>query len=169
MKLLFASDSFKGTLSSEQIIRLLTETAEKIFPGCETSGVPIADGGEGTVDAVIAVTKGSLRKVKVHGPLMEETEASYGVFHGDSAIIEMASASGLPMVPTEKRNPLNTTTYGTGELIRDTASSRLQSAEVQRTTVEWAQCVRLEFVSSMWMAQSFLAVAQTLRKLQKSI
>ena len=119
MKLLFASDSFKGTLSSEQIIRLLTETAEKIFPGCETSGVPIADGGEGTVDAVIAVTKGSLRKVKVHGPLMEETEASYGVFHGDSAIIEMASASGLPMVPTEKRNPLNTTTYGTGELIKD--------------------------------------------------
>lgn len=119
MKLLFASDSFKGTLSSEQIIRLLTETAEKIFPGCETSGVPIADGGEGTVDAVIAVTEGSLRKVKVHGPLMEETEASYGVFHGDSAIIEMASASGLPMVPTEKRNPLNTTTYGTGELIKD--------------------------------------------------
>lgn len=119
MKLLFASDSFKGTLSSEQIIRLLTESANRIFPGCETAGVPIADGGEGTVDAVIAVTKGSIRTVPVHGPLMEETTASYGVFNGDSAIIEMAAASGLPMVPTEKRNPLHTTTYGTGELIKD--------------------------------------------------
>lgn len=119
MKLLFASDSFKGTLSSEQIIQLLTDSANRIFPGCETVGVPIADGGEGTVDAVIAVTKGSLRTVKVHGPLMEDTSASYGVFHGNSAVIEMAAASGLPMVPTQKRNPLHTTTYGTGELIKD--------------------------------------------------
>lgn len=119
MKLLFASDSFKGTLSSEQIIRLLTDSANRIFPGCETVGVPIADGGEGTVDAVIAVTKGCLRTVKVHGPLMEEASASYGVFHGDSAIIEMAAASGLPMVPAQKRNPLHTTTFGTGELIKD--------------------------------------------------
>ena len=57
MKLLFASDSFKGTLSSDQIIKLLNESAQRIFPGCETVGVPVADGGEGTVDAVIAVTK----------------------------------------------------------------------------------------------------------------
>lgn len=123
MKFLFASDSFKGTLSSEKIIELLTESAEKIFPGCETAGVPVADGGEGTVDAVIAVTKGTIKKVKVHGPLMEETEATYGEFNGDSAIIEMAAASGLPMVPTEKRNPLNTTSYGTGELIKDALDS----------------------------------------------
>ena len=119
MKLLFASDSFKGTLSSEQIIRLLNDSANRIFPGCETLGIPIADGGEGTVDAVIAVTGGVIRKVSVHGPLMEKIEAAYGVFHGDSAIIEMAVASGLPMVPEEKRNPLHTTTYGTGELIKD--------------------------------------------------
>jgi glycerate kinase len=119
MRFLFASDSFKGTLSSERIIELLSTWADKIFPGCETLGVPIADGGEGTVDAVITVTKGEKRQVAVHGPLMEMAESSYGVFHQDSAIIEMAAASGLPMVPTEKRNPLNTTTYGTGELIRD--------------------------------------------------
>ncbi len=119
MKFLFASDSFKGTLSSEKIIELLNTSAKKVFPHCETSGVPIADGGEGTVDAVIAVTKGEIRRVKVHGPLMEETTAPYGVFHGDSAIIEMAAASGLPMIPAEKRNPLHTTTYGTGELIKD--------------------------------------------------
>jgi glycerate kinase len=119
MRFLFASDSFKGTLSSEQIIRLLNDAAHKIFPECETKGVPVADGGEGTVDAVIAVTEGALRTVEVHGPLMEPEKASYGVFHGDSAIIEMAAASGLPMVPEEKRNPLHTTSYGTGELIRD--------------------------------------------------
>lgn len=118
MKFLFASDSFKGTLSSEQIIHILTDAANEIFPGCETLGVPIADGGEGTADAVIAVTKGDKLEVKVHGPLMEETVASYGVFGKDSAIIEMAAASGLPMVPVEKRNPLHTTTYGTGELIK---------------------------------------------------
>ena len=119
MRFLFASDSFKGTLTSEQIIRLLSQAAEEIFPGCETAGVPVADGGEGTVDAVVTATGGEYHKVTVHGPLMEEVTASYGVFHGDSAIIEMAAASGLPMVPNEKRNPLNTTTYGTGELIKD--------------------------------------------------
>lgn len=119
MKFLFASDSFKGTLSSEKIIDLLTRAAEDIFPGCETAGTLIADGGEGTVDAVIAMTKGSMVEVPVHGPLMEETKAFYGKINEDSAIIEMAAASGLPMVPTELRNPLNTTTYGTGELIKD--------------------------------------------------
>ena len=119
MKFLFASDSFKGTITSEQSIRLLTEAAQKIFPGCETYGVPVADGGEGTVDAVVAAVNGTMREVTVKGPLWEETKAAYGVFRGDSAIIEMAAASGLPMVPVEQRNPLNTTTYGTGELIRD--------------------------------------------------
>lgn len=119
MKFLFASDSFKGTLSSEKIMELLDASAKQVFPDCETMGVPIADGGEGTVDAVISVTNGKIRHVKVHGPLMEEVTASYGVFRGDCAIIEMAAASGLPMVPVEKRNPLHTTTYGTGELIKD--------------------------------------------------
>lgn len=119
MKVLFASDSFKGTLTSEQIIQILTDTAKEIFPGCETLGVPIADGGEGTVDAVITVTGGEKKEIKVHGPLMEDSTAVYGVFGGDSAVIEMAAASGLPMVPADKRNPLYTTTYGTGELIKD--------------------------------------------------
>ncbi|MCB7321179.1 glycerate kinase family protein [Lacrimispora sp. 210928-DFI.3.58] len=121
MKFLFASDSFKGTLSSERITALLKESAERIFPGCETAGVPVADGGEGTLDAVILALNGKLQKVMVHGPLMEERESFYGEFvenGASSAIIEMAAASGLPMVPAQKRNPLNTTTYGTGELIK---------------------------------------------------
>lgn len=119
MKFLFASDSFKGTLSSEQIIEILQGSAERIFPGCESAGIPVADGGEGTVDAVIAAVGGSRRTAEVHGPLMERVRASYGVFHGDCAVIEMAAASGLPLVPKEKRNPLYTTTLGTGELLKD--------------------------------------------------
>ena len=119
MKFLFASDSFKGTLSSERITALLEESARRLFPGCETAGVPVADGGEGTIDAVIRALNGTYRRLTVHGPLMEERESFYGEFEGDSAIIEMAAASGLPMVPAAKRNPLHTTTYGTGELIRD--------------------------------------------------
>ena len=119
MKFLFASDSFKGTLSSERITQLLEAAEEQTFPGCETAGVPVADGGEGTIDAVISALNGTYRRLTVHGPLMEEAQSFYGEFEGDSAIIEMAAASGLPMVPADRRNPLNTTTYGTGELIRD--------------------------------------------------
>lgn len=130
MKLLFASDSFKGSLTSEQIIRLLTQSAEEIFPGCVCAGVPIADGGEGTVDAVIQVTKGFKKEVTVHGPLMVEAQASYGIFQKDHAVIEMAAASGLPMVPTELRNPLNTTTFGTGELIRDALDNGIRKLAI---------------------------------------
>lgn len=119
MKFLFASDTFKGTLSSERITSLLRESAGRSFPGCETAGIPVADGGEGTIDAVILALNGDWRRLTVHGPLMEERESFYGEFEDDGAIIEMAAASGLPMVPKEKRNPLYTTTYGTGELIKD--------------------------------------------------
>ncbi|MBE5994131.1 MAG: glycerate kinase [Paenibacillaceae bacterium] len=118
MKFLFASDSFKGSLSSVEIVGILTEEAKRIFPDCECRGVSVADGGEGTIEAVIDAMNGQTRTVLVHGPLMEETTADYGVFDGSHAVIEMAKASGLPMVPAEKRNPLNTTTYGTGELIK---------------------------------------------------
>lgn len=118
MKFLFASDSFKGSLSSVEIVGILTEEAKRIFPDCECGGVSVADGGEGTIEAVIDAMNGQIRRVLVHGPLMEETIADYGVFHGSHAVIEMAKASGLPMVPAEKRNPLHTTTYGTGELIK---------------------------------------------------
>ena len=119
MKLLFASDSFKGSLTSEKTVELLGRAAHEVFGACECSGVPVADGGEGTVEAVLAAEQGEQAAVKVHGPLMEEIESFYGIFDRDKAVIEMAAASGLPMVPEELRNPLNTTTFGTGELILD--------------------------------------------------
>lgn len=127
MKYLFSSDSYKGTISSARIADILTESAKKINPDIETVGLPIADGGEGTVDAVLEANSGTRCTVKVHNPLMEETEASYGLFNlpwdsedsGLSAIIEMSAASGITLISPETRNPLNTSTYGTGELIRD--------------------------------------------------
>ena len=117
MRLIFASDSFKGTLSSEKTVELLTKASHEVFGPCETYGVPVADGGEGTTDAVVLATKGEKVYTDVHGPLMEMTRAYYGILSDTEAVLEMAQASGLPMVPEEKRNPLNTTTYGTGELV----------------------------------------------------
>lgn len=122
MKFLFASDSFKGTLSSEKIISILEEEAFKVFPDCKAKGVAVADGGEGTVDAVVAATGGSPEYVDVKGPLWEDVKSSYGRLDDNRAIIEMAKASGLPMVALDKRNPLNTTSYGTGQLINDALS-----------------------------------------------
>ena len=118
MKILCASDSFKGSLTSEQTILLITKAAKEVFGDCEVMGVPVADGGEGTVDAVIKAEKGEMIDCKVHGPLAEPVTACYGVFD-DTAVIEMSTASGLPLVPQNLRNPMNTTTLGTGELILD--------------------------------------------------
>ena len=119
MKFLFASDSFKGTLSSTEISDLLEISAFRHFPGCSCVKVPIADGGEGTVDAIMRAAGGTYRQVTVHGPLFEERISSYGIIDQKKVIIEMAAASGLPLVPDKLRDPMKTTTYGTGQLIRD--------------------------------------------------
>ena len=111
MKFLFASDSFKGTLSSEQTVELLAKAAKEVFGDIEYSGVPVADGGEGTTDAVIAAENGEKITVNVHGPLMEERQAYYGRLDDHRAVLEMAAASGLPLVPEDKKNPLYTTSY----------------------------------------------------------
>lgn len=119
MKLLFASDSFKGTITSTESAAMLEKAAREVFGTAECTSIPVADGGEGTTDAVIAACNGKKISVTVHGPLMESVQAYYGDLGNQSAVMEMAVASGLPMVPPEKRNPLNTTTYGTGELLKD--------------------------------------------------
>ena len=119
MKLLFASDSFKGSLSSEKTVELLAKAAKDVFGDVEYEGVPVSDGGEGTVDAVVAAEHGTKISVDVYGPLMTRIKAEYGRLDDNRAVIEMAAASGLPLIKREERNPLNTTTVGTGELIRD--------------------------------------------------
>ena len=119
MKFLFASDSFKGTLSSRQTARLLTQAAREIFPDCECDSIEVADGGEGTTDAVVAATGGGRVEVNVHGPLWEERTAVYGKLDEKTAVMEMAAASGLTLVPDDKKDPRKTTSYGTGEMIKD--------------------------------------------------
>jgi glycerate kinase len=119
VKFLFASDSFKGSLSSEKTGELLERAAKEVFPDCICEKLPVADGGEGTVDAVIRATGGEKISVMVHGPLMEKCAAYYGKPDENRAVLEMALASGYALVPQEKQNPLYTTTFGTGELIRD--------------------------------------------------
>ena len=117
MNFLFASDSFKGSLSSPKIAELLTRAAKEVFPDCSCSWIPMADGGEGTAEAVIQAAGGTWVPVTVRGPLGEPVGAGYGLLPGGSAIIEMASASGLVLVDPSLRDPRNTSTYGTGELI----------------------------------------------------
>lgn len=121
MKILFASDSFKGSLSSEKICMLLDRAAKRVFPQAETQGLLVADGGEGTVDAVVKELKGSYCFMDVKDPLFRNIRAAYGLLPNGEAVIEMAAASGLTLVPAEKRNPLFTTSYGTGMMIKDAA------------------------------------------------
>jgi len=118
-KVVIAIDSFKGCLSSAEAGKAAAGAIRSVFPECEVCCLSVADGGEGMLEVLITATNGQKVHVSAHGPLMEELETYYGISgDGKTAFIEMASISGLPLVPPEKRNPMLTTTYGTGELIR---------------------------------------------------
>ncbi|MGL5000246.1 MAG: glycerate kinase family protein [Cetobacterium sp.] len=119
MKVVVAIDSFKGSLSSVELGVAIELGIKKVYPEVEIVKVPIADGGEGTVSSLVEGTNGKIVKVVVNNPLMEKVEASYGIMGDGTAVIEMAEASGLPLISLEKRNPMKATTYGTGELIKD--------------------------------------------------
>jgi len=119
MKFLFAPDALKGSLTSAQAAGLLEKAARAVFEQVECFTVPVADGGEGTMEAVLAAEGGRWMEAEATGPLGEKVKAKYGALDERRAVIEMAQASGLPLVPPEKRNPLYTTTFGTGELIRN--------------------------------------------------
>ncbi|MGN0188175.1 MAG: glycerate kinase [Candidatus Cryptobacteroides sp.] len=122
-KIVIASDSFKGSLSSLQVAESAALGIVGVLPGCEIVKVGIADGGEGTVDAVVRGTGGRFIRKSVMNPLMRPVEAVYGILpDGETAVIEAAAASGLTLLDPSERNPLLTTTYGTGELIMDALS-----------------------------------------------
>ena len=119
MKILIAPDSFKESLSAMQVATEIASGFREIFPHAEIIMVPVADGGEGTVQAMIEASSGRRVDLTVSGPLGEPVQAFYGLTGGDQiAVIEMAAASGLELVPIERRNPMLTTSAGTGELIR---------------------------------------------------
>lgn len=118
MKVVIASDSFKGSLSSREVAEAAVRGIRKVLPICELVGVNVADGGEGTVDAVVEALGGEVVATVVSDPLGRPISACYGTV-GKMAIIEMAAASGLPLLREEERNPWLTSTYGTGEMIMD--------------------------------------------------
>lgn len=122
MKVLLAPDSFKGSLSSKDVCSALKEGIKRAV-NAEIIEVPIADGGEGTVESLVISTGGKITDVYVTGPLGERIKAFYGVLNDGTAIIEMAASSGLCLIPQNKRNPIKTTTYGVGELIKSALDS----------------------------------------------
>ena len=123
MKVAVAIDSFKGSLSTFQAGKAISEGIKKVYEDAEVHISPLADGGEGTVDAIISAAGGEMVEATVHNPLGKFIKSSYGfVPHTKTAVIEMSSAAGITLISEEERNPLNTTTYGVGELILDAIS-----------------------------------------------
>ena len=118
MKVLVAPDSFKGSLTALEAAESIKKGIKKFDAQIEVDLLPLADGGEGTVQSLVDAANGEIIRKEVTGPLGKKVEAFYGLLTAqNTAVIEMAAASGLPLVPEAKRNPLKTTTYGTGELI----------------------------------------------------
>lgn len=118
-KVVIASDSFKGCLSSAEVARAAGMGVLDVCPGCEVVSLAVADGGEGTVDALAATLGARIRRVEVSGPLGRRVVAEYAIAPDGTAVIEMAKASGLTLLSPDERNPLAATTYGTGELVAD--------------------------------------------------
>lgn len=128
MRILIAPDKFKGSLAAADVAAAIAAGIRQILPRADISLCPLADGGEGTVPAMLAATSGRLLRQVVVGPLPQMSlQAEYGIL-GDNqtAVIEMASASGLVLLSDAQRNPFNTTTYGTGQLIRAAATAGCQ-------------------------------------------
>lgn len=122
MKTVIAIDSFKGSLSSVMAGRAASDGIRRVFSDGEFIVRPIADGGEGTVEALTEGLGGTLRTVRVMGPLGTATQAQYGIVDGKTAVMEMSAAAGITLISEKERNPLYTTTYGVGEMIADAVS-----------------------------------------------
>jgi glycerate kinase len=119
-KILLIPDSFKGTMSSSTICGIMERSIKRHYPEAEVIQIPVADGGEGSVDSFLTAMGGQKVTLEVSGPYFEKMEGFYGIVNGDTAIIEMAACAGLPLVGDDKR-PHQTTTFGVGELIAHAA------------------------------------------------
>ena len=119
MRIVISPDSYKGSVAALSVAQAIERGIQRVFRDAEIFKIPIADGGEGTVEALVAATSGTFCQTAVTGPLGEIVSAQWGILgDGATAVIEMAAASGLPLVPPAQRDPRLTTSRGTGELIR---------------------------------------------------
>lgn len=127
MRVVIAPDSYKESLTALEVAKAIQEGFSEVFPDANYVLIPVADGGEGTVTSIIDATQGRYLTHTVIGPLGDEISATYGITgDGKTAVIEMAAASGLMLVPKEKRNPFYTTSFGTGQLILDALNHGVQ-------------------------------------------
>lgn len=123
MKVVVAIDSFKGSLSSFEVGTAVKNGILKVYNDANVVVLPIADGGEGTVDALTKSLNGKLKTVTVTNPLGDKISATYGIINENTAVIEMSSAGGITLIPKENLNPLKATTYGVGEMIKDAVTN----------------------------------------------
>ena len=120
MKIVLAIDSFKGSLTSFEAEEAVAEVLAQCFPTATVDCIPIADGGEGTLSVLLHTANGTYRHLQAHNPCMEIIPTQYGIAgDGQTAYLEMAAISGLPLIREEQKNPMKSTTFGTGELIAD--------------------------------------------------
>ncbi len=123
MKIIIAPQSFKGSLTAKEATKIISDCARNIFPESDLIGIPIADGGDGTLETIIDATNGKIMNSQVKGPDNSVVQASWGLFNSEknekTGIIEMARASGLAMIDPKNLDPFNSTSFGTGELILD--------------------------------------------------
>jgi glycerate kinase len=118
LKIVVAPNSFKGSLSASQAAAAIARGVREAIPTAEVVEIPVADGGEGTVEALVSARKGAFRSAQVAGPLGDPVQAVFGQIDGGrTGVVELASASGLTLVPTEKRDPRKASTYGFGQLL----------------------------------------------------
>jgi glycerate kinase len=118
MKIIVAPNAFKGTLTAPEAAAAISRGAREVFPEAEIVEVPIADGGDGTAEALVTALHGEFRSVRVEGPLGDPVDARYGLVNsGRTAVVELAAASGLALIPSSRRDPTRATTYGFGQVL----------------------------------------------------
>ncbi|HXN79245.1 MAG TPA: glycerate kinase [Candidatus Dormibacteraeota bacterium] len=129
MKVVVAPNAFKGSLTASQAAAAMARGVREVFPGAEVFEVPVADGGDGTVDALVSAHRGRYLTAEVDGPLGDRVNATYGMIDGGrTGVVELASASGLTLIPAERRDPRKASTYGFGQLliaVRDAGASKV--------------------------------------------
>jgi glycerate kinase len=127
MKVVIAPNTFKGSLSASEAAAAIARGVREAFPDAEVVEVPVADGGDGTVEALVSAHRGEYRTVQVEGPLGDPVQATYGLIEaGGTGVVELASASGLTLVPAERRDPRKTSTYGFGQLLEAVRAAGVQ-------------------------------------------
>ena len=128
MRVVVATDSFKGVLDAPSAARAMANGVRQAVPGVDIDLAPMADGGEGTLDVLVDAASGRRRRLQVSGPLGDPTEVSVGlIHHASTAVVELASAVGYTLIPAERRNPLKTSTFGLGEVLRAAIESDIEN------------------------------------------